>query len=455
MEPKALKQAMEEAKNANFHITPVKMGTGKIGWRVEGRQRGKRYRKAFFDRERAEDHCQQMSIRALDFDALPKFPVLTRLTAEQVHIAEQAYERLGELPASGLIDAVVDYTNPKKLTTERLAMAHRAFDLLEDAPANELIEAVTEHQKSKKQNAAIKAVTVSTAVEEFLADKKLENVRARTIGDLRARLHKFAETNGAKKVSNVNNNDVKTYMQAGEKAPQTQKNNLTVVSAFFAWAVVKEYTLSNPCKTVKPPNMDDSEPVVLSIEQIKKVLESAQTERDGRCLPWVVLGLFCAVRPAEIARLEETGTRWKAVDLQNKQIRIGPEIAKLRGRRVIELDDAAVAWLELVKGKSMEPNRRDLDHVKRVAGFLPRRTKSNSKNPDKAEKFEARDEGLTEWPGDCLRHTAISYHLELHKNEGKTAVWAGNSPGVIQKHYRALVTPQQTTEFWNIKPQSK
>jgi hypothetical protein len=47
-----------------------------------------------------------------------------------------------------------------------------------------------------------------------------------------------------------------------------------------------------------------------------------------------------------------------------------------------------------------------------------------------------------------MRHTAISMHLAKHEHEGKTAAWAGNSPDIIQRHYKGLVKAKDAEAFW-------
>lgn len=51
-----------------------------------------------------------------------------------------------------------------------------------------------------------------------------------------------------------------------------------------------------------------------------------------------------------------------------------------------------------------------------------------------------------------MRHTAISNHFAHNKHEGETASWAGNSPNVIHRHYKALVKEADATEFREITP---
>jgi hypothetical protein len=59
---------------------------------------------------------------------------------------------------------------------------------------------------------------------------------------------------------------------------------------------------------------------------------------------------------------------------------------------------------------------------------------------------------LKPWTADVMRHTGISNHLAEHQHEGKTATWAGNSPDVIQRHYKGLVSRKDAKAFWAIAP---
>jgi integrase len=183
------------------------------------------------------------------------------------------------------------------------------------------------------------------------------------------------------------------------------------------------YCGSNPANLEKRNGRrtaDEREPEVLSLASVRKLLEAAQGYREGKLVPYVVLGLFCAIRPTELARLS-----WKEIDLEAKTVTIGAKMAKMRARRIVEVSDNAVTWLALpIKG----PNwRKDFTEVRTLAG-------------------------IKHWTQDVLRHTGISHHLSQHQHEGRTAVWAGNSPDVIQRHYRGLVKRAESAEFWALTP---
>lgn len=49
-----------------------------------------------------------------------------------------------------------------------------------------------------------------------------------------------------------------------------------------------------------------------------------------------------------------------------------------------------------------------------------------------------------------LRHSFISYRISKVKSADQVALEAGNSPSIIFKHYRELVTEEQADEWFEI-----
>ena len=58
------------------------------------------------------------------------------------------------------------------------------------------------------------------------------------------------------------------------------------------------------------------------------------------------------------------------------------------------------------------------------------------------------------WIRDVMRHTGITYYLKINSDKSKTALWAGNSPAIIDSNYRAVegVTAGSCKQFWDILP---
>ena len=56
------------------------------------------------------------------------------------------------------------------------------------------------------------------------------------------------------------------------------------------------------------------------------------------------------------------------------------------------------------------------------------------------------------WPHNGLRHSYISYRIAEVKDAARVALEAGNSPEIIFKHYRELVTENEAREWFSITP---
>ena len=89
--------------------------------------------------------------------------------------------------------------------------------------------------------------------------------------------------------------------------------------------------------------------------------------------------------------------------------------------------------------------------MKLAAGFGNPDLKPDGEETDAAKQQR---EALKPWTPDILRHTGISNHLADFQNEGKTAAWAGNSPDIIQRHYKGLVKQADAKEFWKLTPET-
>ena len=150
-----------------------------------------------------------------------------------------------------------------------------------------------------------------------------------------------------------------------------------------------------------------------------KLLAAASSEE----LALLAIGGFAGLRMAEIKRLE-----WKAVDLERRIIMLRADQAKTASRRIVPISDNLAAWIE--------PLPREGKVVGKIA---PELTKL-------AEKL-----GM-EWPRNALRHSYISYRLAVVKDAAQVALEAGNSPDIIFKHYRELVTEQEANEWFSIMP---
>jgi integrase len=142
---------------------------------------------------------------------------------------------------------------------------------------------------------------------------------------------------------------------------------------------------------------------------------------------YAIIGIFCGLRREELERLG-----WNAVKLSERIITVGADVAKLRRQRHVTINDTAAVWLAGVVKKTglvVDPEnfRKRFDQWRKVSGFR-------------------------RWPNNALRHTFGSIHLATFKDEVRTAHEMGNSPDMVHRHYKALVTEAGAAKYWSLRP---
>lgn len=345
-----------------------------------------------------------------------------------------------ELKAQGQpVDFVLRKT---QLTQEELADAEHAIRRLRD------VQKVHPHITGKSLQFVVDYAlanckeitttnTVLDAVNQFLAVKREKQRRPRTVTNLASRLHKLVNDFGGRLVSEITMEHLDGLIDGCGYEALTQNHYRTTFRSFFTWCRKRKYCISNPAEDIEVAEVDEHEPVILTLDQAKSLLRAALSYKQGVMIAYVTLGLFAGLRPAEIGRL-----RWNKIDLNGKLIAGNGLTAKRRRRRLVEISDNLLLWLLPAVGRSLVPKnfRRDFDAIRRQAGFKG----SLSKN--------AEDENRLPWPFDVLRHSAISHHFADTDNEGKTAKWAGQSPDVMHSHYKGLVSKADSKIFWSWTP---
>lgn len=136
-----------------------------------------------------------------------------------------------------------------------------------------------------------------------------------------------------------------------------------------------------------------------------------------------------AVSHRYLLQLKQTLKRFKTA-FPGPIIELRAGQAKTASRRIIPVSGNLKAWLSLVPrtGKVIP----DLDYFRQATAL--------------ARKIGVR------WPQNALRHSFISYRLAEVEDAAKVALEAGNSPTIIFKHYRELVTADAAKQWFGIIP---
>ena len=86
----------------------------------------------------------------------------------------------------------------------------------------------------------------------------------------------------------------------GSSPTGTQASNVGRLSALFAFAVRRGWMPRNPCERLEHITIERTPPKILGADLAGRMLRGALTQVRA----WVVLGLFCGLRPSEAARMD-------------------------------------------------------------------------------------------------------------------------------------------------------
>jgi len=301
--------------------------------------------------------------------------------------------------------------------------------------SNRIMEALKFYKLRSPDN--LPKRTVAQVIDELLAVKS-KRASERHIGDVRARLNKFAETFKTN-IASVTTADVQRWLDGLDAAPQTVLNYRTVVNSLFAFATVRNYIPknSNPVADTERPEVKGGEIEIYQPAEVARLLAAA----PAHFLPCLALQVFGGLRTAEIMRME-----WQDIDLAG-HITISAAKAKTASRRIVPVLPALAAWLT--------PYKKDSGPLWRGSpeDFYDAQRESAEATAVKADKKKgiAAQPPVT-WKANGLRHSFISYRLADIQNTNQVALEAGNSAAVIFRHYRELVKPEAARAYFGILP---
>lgn len=146
-------------------------------------------------------------------------------------------------------------------------------------------------------------------------------------------------------------------------------------------------------------------------------------------IPYLAVAAFCGLRAAEIMRLD-----WSEIHLAGteKFVEVTAGKAKTASRRTVPITDNCAAWLE----RYAKPSGPVI----------------NLSRADKQLFLYLAEKSGVAWKHNGLRHSFISYRLAVVKDVGEVSLEAGNSPGMVFKHYRQLVRESEAKEWFGVVP---
>lgn len=311
-----------------FAVKELRLKTG-IRYLASGSYRGEQIRRRFASREEAESFANRYN-ELLEADRHPSGQsVFTRLSQEQIAMAEVVYGRIGEL---------------------------------------DLLDVVTAGLASIRASAP--SIPLTDMIARYIAAKEAENLSADGMANIKKRLKAFERDSGGK----MDRQTIQQYLSRrkadGEAlSPITIINDRAILHGMFAWAVSEELIRENPVATIRRPKAPPSRPQILTPAQAKAIISAAEKFKGGLRLPYFAMAIYAGIRPRELHRLTPEN-----VNLKSKIITVDAESSKTRRRhRFVEIQPILA---RLLKGRKIAPAldaknfRRDFDAIRVLAGLM-------------------------------------------------------------------------------------
>lgn len=269
-------------------------------------------------------------------------------------------------------------------------------------------------------------VTIGQAITFLLQAKRAANFRPKYVNSLRLYLNQFARGREDSPLSSFTVECVEGWFAGRAEALSTQSSNAGRLSSLFAFGERRGWIEKNPMRSMEKVRVDQKSPKILSVPQCQRLMEFVMYQHP-RSLAFFSLALFGGIRPEE---LEVVG--WDSV--QGSTVIIDAAASKVRRRRIVHLRDNAAEWIGFARD---------------VGSALPFPRSSRARRLRAAAKHLGCDDG---WPQDVMRHSCASYWIASTPDLAGAAIELGNSPSILLRHYRELVTADAASAFWSIRP---
>lgn len=285
------------------------------------------------------------------------------------------------------------------------------------------LEAALKHYAAHLDACRVSVPTLE-AYDAFLTAKERERLSAPYLADIASRVQAFAKKHKKKLVAEITREDVAAYLNRLGLAPLTLSNHHRMISVFLTWCQKQGWTPGNVAEGWKAPRVKTEEPGLLTLPQVRALLDAAAPE----IVPALAVSLFAGLRAAEVERLD-----WANVDFEHGAIMLAARNAKTNRRRVVPMPENLVAWLT--------PHRQPAGPVRPSPQIWRNRLR------------DARAAaGIKAWPHNACRHSCASYAYGLEEDPAKVAARLGHGVDVLEKHYKGLVKPGEGKAFFAILP---
>jgi integrase len=269
--------------------------------------------------------------------------------------------------------------------------------------------------------------TIVQVAAEFVVSLKRKGVSAIYVRNATSSLKRFTDAMEGN-IADVSVADINRFLKGLDGLGPVSRNGIRRnIVTMFGFAKKHGYlhpdrkTAAEQSETFKEP---ETEIEIFTPEEMERLLLAAH----ARILPLIAIGAFAGIRSAEVCRLN-----WEDIKWDRGHIEIAGKKAKTAARRIVPLPDNLKAWLAPWQGES-----GPIITISDPSGALS----------DTAVKAQIPGG----WRQNALRHSFISYRVAETGDVARTSLEGGNSPKMIFRHYREVVTGEEAKTWFSITP---
>jgi len=354
----------------------------------------------------------------------------TRATREEAtKRAEEVATAIHGQKAAGLTLTGADrdsYTRSLEVLKPFAVTLHDAVDAyakarnrLQKASLNEAVDFYLRHNPTN-----LPAKTVREIGSELLEAKKRDRVSAAYLRDLNTRLPRIAAAFSGP-IGQVTQSQIEDWLRSLPGSLRSRNNYRSLVVTLWRFARQRGYLLrdrSTEADTLPRAKDNGGEIEIFRPADFAKLIAKA----DANLVPFLAIGAFTGLRHAELLRLE-----WEDVRFAQRFVEVKAKKAKTAQRRLVPIQPNLQAWLAPYHAQTGPVCV--WSRIGRKASVL------------------AKELGIR-WPSNGLRHSYATYRLAQCQDAAKVALEMGNTPAMIFRHYRELVTPHDAAAWWSIAP---
>ena len=352
---------------------------------------GGRCSKQFADFQTAKEFAKQKA------DSLRSQTSTNILTTRQ-HTEYVEAKRLCGIES--LVNVVKECLKAREMTGDQTILAAKEFantiKPYTSAPTPEVLKAFI----GAKQNAGIKIKT--TYKNTFVL---------------------FAEAFGKFKFDSLKTSQLQYWLDQFNN-PATRNTHRRRIVTLFRWSRKNGY-LPKAAQTEAEDTERAKEPPynigIIDAETFKDCINKISDH--PHYVSALALATFCGLRRSEVH-----GQDWKDIHLDRNLLRVTVAKSGTAQNRLVPICDRAAFYLQQHRVKSGPVcDNLAIDRIRDIcitAGI--------------------------ELPNNCFRHSFISYRVAQTGDVAGTSLEAGNSPAIIHKHYRELVTKEQAAEWFSV-----